>query len=687
MRDNEIEMHRLRTEHAQLRAELARRHSLSDALPASTHPSRTAHFATSSQVTTSSSRRPRSSTTTQSTGRHHHTTRRDSDPIAEEFTESKPSVKAPSKLYVIVPGAPASRKVVPTSSASSRLSGHRDPFYSLDDAAIDDVDHVSLQNANVPTIRTPPYGFMPSVGYVHNQPAPSARAHDSEGTAGQLVLYGQSHQIEPASQDDPRTPRSTDVAPSLLIGASGEGAPIGTDWNYIGNAISQNPNMPTSSVATIATAGRSHRASRSISSSLSGLGLHATTSSSGRQLTQGGARADAPSPEPSMASSWGTVPSHRTSRSASVQDLHLTGLPAAMDELDLSSGPSTGNTSLADLRLTRLPDLATDNASLPGPASSFHSADVAPVTPRALTWHTDVISQAENATHSVLPSGRPHADYRARGTTADLDVLTPRIRHSSTEVTTLGLSLSTSNNTSRLHISGANDLNQVNRSLLAAASESRVRASQRRHSRAVSMSDAEDYSASEPRVRVDHSGNSDNVQSDNHTSIHRPPAASHRSSFSSGTNIVVPHTDRISGPPQLPSASQPRESHGDRNRQRRRSSVTASHSSAVSSRDIYDVRQPSPEVIRQASMGYAPSFSHSQNQSRPASVYPLQASSSMHSNSSVGSGSSLGLSIAPPGPGASAATTASGEPSTIRAPRPVNGLQSGNILTFWDRRG
>ncbi|KAI0685362.1 hypothetical protein BC835DRAFT_526649 [Cytidiella melzeri] len=687
-------MDRLYAEHAQLRAEVAKRQDkgIVPATSSHLHSLDVASHTGSARPSTFTSRRTQFSVATSGTrtsAARTNMTRAISEPLSsmgmsptipEELdqAERKPA-KKPSRPPVLIPGAPASKKVIPPTPDSHRLSdsrrhspsftGTQDPFYSSDDTTSTESDEVAAHHRGMPTISTPQYGYLPGVGYVPIAPSPPSLSHELEGvSAGQLVLYNPEH-----TPSEEQRSIAEQAAHSVHASSHEELEPVVPSRRYFRSNAAANLNPSTSSVSTVSSsAHRSYASHSSASSSLSSLGLLADPRPAAQPASRRGPHSTY-SPEPSIAS-WGTVPSSRTSRSTSIRDLQLTGLPSNTTELDLSSGPSSShNSSFTDLHLTRLPDMHSRNTSSHVVSRSDDGSDVLPVAPRALTWEADVIPPQPDEGFYSASTSRHHRDRSSSRTRDALDeVLTPRARHIPPETTSLGLSLSTSSSPSRRHVVRADDLHAVNQSLMRASSESRG-TPHHRHLRIASMSDAEDNPRAGSRARGSHATRNDNVQIDVRPSAHRADgfraSSDYPATSTSRGTFLVPHTDRISGPVQLPSVVQRSESHSDYNRQQRHSSLAFPYlNTGVPENEIPHRHARVTSGTGLNNIDHGPSFS-------------------APSNDTLASASSLGLSIAPPsGPGASAATTSSGEPSSIRAPRPVNGSHSSNLFAMWNRR-
>ena len=266
---------------------------------------------------------------------------------------------------------------------------------------------------------------------------------------------------------------------------------------------------------------------------------------------------------------------------------------------------------------------------------------------------------------------------------------------SPTEPISLGLSISSSSSSSWHRPTGALDQSDVNPSFARAHSDSRA-TPRHRHVRVVSGPAIAGSPRPSSRARTSHNGSTDSVEiavlpsAHGHNGSHTSRDVSFTST-SRRNSYAVPHTDRISGPHQLPNVVQRNESHGDYNRQRRHSSLSLSYLAAgqregeIPDRHAEVTRTPILNGVGHAHIGPRTQPVNS----RPASIYSMRGPSfSTPSSDSLSSAGCLGLSLAPPiGPSSSAATTSSGEPSTIRAPRPVNGSHSSNIFSMWGPRG
>ncbi|KAI0087196.1 hypothetical protein BDY19DRAFT_307263 [Irpex rosettiformis] len=700
-------MDRLYSEHAQLRAELA----LNQSTGASSNLANQYSYGGIGRPPTSMSRRTHLSAITSGTrtsAANTTMTRAISEPLTvmripstveeEESAQlDHKAAKKPSRPPVLLSGAFTPRKVVPSAPDSyitahpdrhtPTFAGTQDPFSSSDDNDSSDSDEANSRRRTVPTISVPPYGYVPGVGYVPMAPSPPLM-EGPDDAAGQLVLY------------NPEQTYTRDRMP-FVEGAEIRGHPSQpeeiipvTPWGSLGNDRARNANSSSTSVATLSITGPSNYAPRlSTSSSLSSLNLLTNTPSAPQPHAHTSPRRETNSPEPSVAS-WGTVPSARTSIGTSIRDLQLTGLPAPVADLDLFSQPSPLRSSFGDLRLTGLPNASTRNSSLLEVARSDDGGDVVPT--RGVTWEENVIPpRPEEGTYSLSASHRRRREADASREPEDLDeILTPRVRRTSAEPISLGLSLSSSSSSSRLHPTGTPDLNAVNHSLARTHSDSRA-TPRHRHFRIASVPDVAGSPRTGSRPGVSHAGDTDSVEIAVRPTSHRHNGSHSRrdgssTSTSRRNSLMAPYTDRISGPLQLPSAVQRSESHGDYNRQRRHSTLTFPHLSASQLED--EISDRHGRVTRDSVLNgvdhahVAPRTQH--ENSRPASIYSMSGPLfSGPSSDSLASTGSLGLSLAPPaGPGSSAATTSSGEPSTIRAPRPVNGSHPSNFFAAWGRR-
>ncbi|KAI0343765.1 hypothetical protein BDW22DRAFT_1207233 [Trametopsis cervina] len=681
------EMEQLYAEHAQLRAEVARHHRRNH-FP-SQPPSSANRYA--GRPSTSLSAATHFSALTNGTRISANMARTISEPlmgmdipaiIEEDIAEveRKPAKKV-SRPPVLVPGAPATKKIVPpppsmrgsiyTSRHSQSFTASRDLAYSSDDGGSTESDEVVSQRRDPPVIAVPNYGYVPGVGYVPASLAQGEPRRDSEdGAVGQLVLYtpSQRHDAIPFCPPEHASIASSEEAVRLP----------GPSWLRT---------IPSPSSATsMSYTGRSNNNSHfSASSSLSSLGLLAPSPGPQSPPIPTSTRA---SPEPSI-DSWGTVPTAHTPGSTSVWDLQLTGLPALMSDIDLSTEPSTSrNSSFADLRLTRLPDASSvdsfqrERGTLRSQPSG--SSVALSVPPRPSSPPAPVVPPRYGDAPPVSTASRQRRSDEFHPSRSE-EILTPRAGHIAPEPISLGLSLSTPSHQVRdVHGSDAwyrpptrNDRDPRDYS-------------HRLHSRTSNVTGHRSRSSSRTRDM----GNVDNVHIDIRTRAHRADeTGTDRPSASTARgSTFTPHTDRISGPRQLPSAHHQRESHDDHNRQRRHSSLSHSYLNNSTAGEIPDHHS---RVTRDHSFNtsdHGPSGPRSpQHETRPSSIYSLRINpgSSAPSSDMLASASSLGLSFVPPaGPGASAATTASGEPSAIRAPRPVNGSHSGSsFFAMFDRRG
>lgn len=143
-------------------------------------------------------------------------------------------------------------------------------------------------------------------------------------------------------------------------------------------------------------------------------------------------------------------------------------------------------------------------------------------------------------------------------------------------------------------------------------------------------------------------------------------------SFANGS-VPDTHTDRMLGPRLRQESLESRDSDADLRRQRRHSTVIAAPPMASSVSFRSERNAPHAPVSNELSP-------------RPRSNSQNFGSLEGPSHGPMLSSSSLLLSFVPPGPTTSAATTSTGEPSSIRAPRPINGGHNHNIFALWNSR-
>ncbi|GJE92418.1 hypothetical protein PsYK624_085720 [Phanerochaete sordida] len=323
---------------------------------------------------------------------------------------------------------------------------------------------------------------------------------------------------------------------------------------------------------------------------------------------------------------------HPASRHSSISDLRLARLPEPAFAEAADDGSNRGTPRLHSDRPIR-PWPGSDPSLPPPPQGPSQRSDAHALTSRvSLTHGSGDPSRAEDP--ALAPSG-------------------------------LGLALANSAPAPQ-QVSGQDDLQQVNRSLMQLVLEARA---SRRGSRPVSVASAAD-------IAEFRSGSWE------------PPA---------------PHADAAPGPDDRPRAHASPEA------------GAAGASGALASRDPRSVHRRDSEPVSSHAADYARHRRHSNVAVAPAP--PIASSVSFHSERHVpppsaashpprqpsaghpqgfggfgqqgGGGmlnaSSLLLTMPPPGPTTSSATTANGDPSSIRAPRPVNGRAT-NIFALWNTR-
>ncbi|KIP09345.1 hypothetical protein PHLGIDRAFT_333860 [Phlebiopsis gigantea 11061_1 CR5-6] len=621
----------------------------------------------------------------------------DAFPAIVEDDEPAPRSKDSSRPPVVIPGASAAKKVIPPPPAPPRtrnsdyivspsvyvIPDPRQPTHATGNGVPmsiydQDTPRAAVPNAVIPPRpQTPPYGFVPGVGYVPRASSPPqhipAHAAPAEPAVGQLMLYSQSS--EPI---DITTGRTVEAAARAFAISSGEVETRDSTWGHIGNSITTRSNVSTSSLATtVATTNRVPLTSSTTSASASfrSLAILAAPAGPARSPSPAASRPErrrVASPEPSLASTWGTVPSARSSRSSGIGDLQLTSLPAALAEMDFASRNVSHSSSMADLRLGRLPDASASAASLVNDNDS-DSEDVGSGTPRVSSGRSISLWPGATPTSASAIQGPQGADgthasaSRARfpdgsgdsSSRAAVPVLPPA---------GLGLALS-GPNSSQQQVSGQEDLHHVNHSLMQLVTETR---NSRRRSRRLSSSDVESSAGFRSQSREARLQRVGPAQVADEMGVVR------RADPAPSANGSLPgiHTDRVPGPRMRhdPPQESRDASDADVRRRRRHSTMTAAPQMA-SSVSFHSERDVPHTAV-------APELS------------PRSRSQSQHFGSfdSTGGpppvlgGSSLLLSFAPPGPTTSAATTSTGEPSSIRAPRPINGGHTRNIFALWNSR-
>ncbi|KAJ3554007.1 hypothetical protein NM688_g3328 [Phlebia brevispora] len=391
----------------------------------------------------------------------------------------------------IIPGAPDHRKVIPPPPADPLPMGNNIGYVNpvpIADGVVTDrrserSERTPRGEAGPTFVRTPDYGFVIGTGYVPlREPSLAATSQVEERSAvGQLMLYSETGQA-PFSADD--RPRTVEAAARALAVSSGEVETAESTWGHVQNALRHSIpwNESTSSLAT--TAATTDRpdgvsdtsATTSASASSTNLAVlagphardshrHASTLNSAPQGTE-----NSNPPSPSLVSTWGTVPSARSSRSSGLGDLDLAGFPSTMD---LTTAVSSHNPSLADLNLVNLPSARSYESLGANSTAPDHvgTLDHRTSTPRAMPWDSTLSNGADSTRSQVAP---------ARDNAPNISNLPG------------GLGLMFSGSSGSL-VSGQQDLDQVNESLRQLLSEERNRVSLRRHSRYSSMSVVENH--------------------------------------------------------------------------------------------------------------------------------------------------------------------------------------------------
>lgn len=294
---------------------------------------------------------------------------------------------------------------------------------------------------SVQTIAAPNYGFIVGGGYVplrEPSTAAASQINEESGVVSGLMLFSDAAQSSFGGASASGNSRTVEAAARALAVSSGEVETAEATWGHVRTALRHSIpwNESTSSIATtVATSVRTRHDSAgtsdadtdtdaasdatSASARLSNLHLFPSDSRGPHERARAmstatrraprdasrSIRSRPSSPEPSLASTWGTVPSARSSRSSGLGALNLAGLPSA-STLNLTSGStslaSSHNPSLADLGLRNLPSTVTLSmrsyeslaiGAAAGPAGSGPSPDQVLVTgdahartPRAAPW-------------------------------------------------------------------------------------------------------------------------------------------------------------------------------------------------------------------------------------------------------------------------------------------------------------
>ena len=577
----------------------------------------------------------------------------------------------------IIPGAPASRKVIPPlPPARSALQDHYAP------SAYGEADY-SLTVPTIPAQRTfdqsertpratesldtrPMMGsFSTRSGYVPlDDPSLAAAAEAEERpVVGELRLF--SEPIDSVTDGMAYAPRTVEAAARALVVSAGDLDTAESTWSRVRHAGASNTsaNRFASSLSVASADMMSISVDEAAESSgvvsptisLSDLGIlvapitsiPARTAST-RTVPQEIPR-NSPSPVPSEVSTWGTNPSIRSSRSMSVQDLNLVRLPSAMN---LTMEPSPHNASLADLHLANLPERPF---SLIGATAGGHAgpSEGRSETPRAFTSESSLsvrVEDRESSAHSVaVPSSRHSLAQPSVALSAGR-----RVSTRSQEDEVLGQVTSSLAGT---QISSQQDLQQVDGALRQLLEERRVQRRQSRYTPAPAFA-------------------GESADSQSHAQDRNPQATTRRASgVADGHPPPVPVSTR---PADLTSASSSRRPGDDPQN-------LGSAAFLARRRSTYDENSGPPASLRS---GHARSVSLRIEIEAPAAVgspdlaavaqqgtvwSPLGIAASQSRDALIDGGSLL-LNFAPAA--TSTASTSSGSPVAIHAPRPVDRRQN-----------
>ncbi|PSR71481.1 hypothetical protein PHLCEN_2v12646 [Hermanssonia centrifuga] len=683
--EKDSELSQLRTEHAFFRAEIARYHGTSNPLPPPPQSVSTNRISFARPLTSMSRKSAYSAIghTTGTNGGRSGMTRVFSEPsvprdisqyvppIPEDPTEESSSRRKRTNRPVMVPGASPSKKVVPPpASDNTRIHAYRPDTRTpraevLHDQSsfIDPTDDSTPRTRGASlTLGIPEYGYIPGVGYVPStQPwSPQPLNEELEETVGELRLYSQ----QDASSDIQRGDRRTiEAAARALAVSSGEIETNESTWGHVRSALASSfarNNDSSSSIVTVATQQTANGASNSnsTSASLSNLRLLAAptaaidaTQDAGGSVFQRDSRNVSITSSPSSASTWGTVSSAGNSRYSSLGNLHLTGLPTAPSDMDLASDPSSShNSSMAHLHLTGLPNMSMDRLSSASASVRYERPERASNsgealgTPRGSPWNPASSPQFANTRQGTLLR-----DGQAIGS-----VQSSYLQGDAIDGAGLGLMLPNT------QVTEQENLDQVDESLMRLLREERTRSRYRRHSRQ-SMSDTEAFSRLYSTPGHDRNNASDS------RSVNQQLAPSN------GTTTA----DRDFGPHSSARGSDSDLHHQSHN------SVPSGVSASSRNEETRSRRSDLVSHARRRPSDTSYSSPHgSQSPRTPAALSAIERSISGESSSSALSGALL-LSFVPSGP-TTAATTARGSPSAIRAPRPVSSRQASNIFGRWN---
>lgn len=705
----EVEFIRMRAEHAQFREELAKYRANSQP------PVQPGPRERYDRPVTSMSRR-----TSYSHSAHPvHPMSARNDPVhlhsdADRAIDASPSTstifedaglasrtKRMTRPSVVIPGAPECRRIIPPLPAPFRFSDFRGTSAPLDTPpsilvpsssrpsvrivdpdppehpgvrqpfpAIDPQNHPVLYDQTTPRASVPPemlhrprspnYGFIPGVGYVHRSPTERSPAPDQNtiqtSSAPGLMLYSQSSQ--PVDITNPRTVEGAARAMAIHYG---EIETHETTWGHVYHALVAHPNPSTTSLVTVPPDSAVQPNTSTSTSAATGLNIlspPARTSESPAPVTI--QRRNNASPEPSTASSWGTVPSARSSRVSLLEE--LLSLPEIMaNSATVLGQPASRHSSISDLRLARLPE--------PGLADTADTGSNRG-TPRV---HSDRPIRPWPGSDPTLP---PSQGPSQRSDTAH--GLASRVSHGqgsgdlsrapdpAPATTGLGLALASSA-PAHQQVVGQDDLQHVNRSLMQLVLEAR---NSRRQSRPVSIASAdggEELRSGSWEARAPH--------------VEAAPGPGDRS---------LGHSS--AAPASAAGASDARASRDPRSAQRRETVAFAPQATEFSRRR----RHSNVTIAPPPPLASSVSFHSERHVSPPSAVEHLPrppSASRPHDFGTFGqtssgtllNGGSLLLTMPPPGPNTSSAATSTGEPSSIRAPRPING-RANNIFAMWGSR-
>lgn len=702
----------MQASHARLQNELTERQSKTNRLPTPPRASSYDHFAASTQPVALSRR----STLSNTTNTVHHDHSRIAafypyagppqpaeilQPVIPPMPERNQLHPPPSFRYpIMVPGAPASERIIPPSPRqreSFNVYVAPDPApapapepesasysYNYTPMSYDHTTPRPPENRPAAATRSPYYyAFAPGAGYVQNPlpysvsttSVPNMTSSQPMPHTPQLQSQGPVHPDARTTEQAPRAfPSPEKTEPEQATSRTGNHSAVRLRRGSSSSAVAQTHRVDPGTSAAHSSSGLIDPALQpQPAAPVRATALAAPVAPRGNT-----------SSEPSIASTWGTLASARASRSSGLSDLNLTGLPV---NIPVESTLSSQFPSLEELNIANLPDFHFVTLS-PGSQEDIRSPITLPgLLPGAVPDGRALAAPATNPQprrglqstngHS-LTANAPHMIDR-QNVVANQEL--------EAGPSTSGLGLVGTPSSSRAQVAGQGDLQEVDRALLQHAAESRRRS---HHS---SSFDTRDRARSRSRSRVD--GRPRDIDSANSARdrAFAPPLSLYRPS--NGSSMPSP-ADRNTGPYAMLGPMEMTEPNGDRSRRRQSIShsivdlasslIPGSRRSGERGRKVgwADTANSDDDRRRYTVHTDAASTTHTRPRSRSRdpghNSAALEVGFGSSSSDSVHNGSSLLLSFEPLGPGTSAATTSTGELTSIHAPRPRPSKRGGREL-------